>query len=236
MNETPWPAGWCSKRAMSFPITGFGRRVGDEVQRRPGLASLCGAARAAEQDGKDQSERRRISASSGGSFLWIAYRFSRYWRALIIAISRSRSRKSELSALCVRRSASVVCSRTPRICVRSSSQTSRSPVGRAVVLELVRPHAAHGGDRPLELADDVGDRDLLRRPRELVAAFGAALARDQAAAAELGEDALEELRRDASAPTRAARPSSGRAAPRRAPPSRGARSRPWPRPAWPHSS
>ena len=32
--------------------------------------------------------------------------------------------------------------------------------------------------------------------RELIAALGAALAGDQAAAAQLGEDALEELRRD----------------------------------------
>ena len=109
------------------------------------------------------------------------------------------------------------------------------PFGRAVVLELVRPHASHGGDRPLELADDVGDRDLLRRPRELVAALGAALARDQAAAAELGRGCSRGTSAGCSGPTRAARPSSGRAAPRRAPPSRGARSRPWPRPAWPHS-
>src|SRR5258707_396749 len=67
------------------------------------------------------------------------------------------------------------------------------PGGRALVLQLVRAHAADGGDRPLELADHVGDRDLLRRPGELVAAHGAALARHQASAAELGEDALEEL-------------------------------------------
>ena len=40
------------------------------------------------------------------------------------------------------------------------------PFGRALVGELVRPDASDGGDRPLELADDVGDRDLLRRPRE----------------------------------------------------------------------
>ena len=24
VNETPWPAGWCWKREMSFAITGFG--------------------------------------------------------------------------------------------------------------------------------------------------------------------------------------------------------------------
>ena len=48
----------------------------------------------------------------------------------------------------------------------------------------------------VELADDLGDRDLVRRSGKLVPALGAALAGDQAAAAELGEDALEELRRD----------------------------------------
>src|SRR5579862_1424695 len=67
---------------------------------------------------------------------------------------------------------------------------------RARVFELVRPHAAHGRDRPLELADHVGDRDLLGRPREPVAALRAALARHEPTAPQLGEDALEELRRD----------------------------------------
>src|SRR3954449_50314 len=65
------------------------------------------------------------------------------------------------------------------------------PLGRAFVCELVRSHASHGCDRALELADDVGNRDLLRGPCELVAALGAALTRDQPAAAELREDALE---------------------------------------------
>src|SRR6266480_3723448 len=66
----------------------------------------------------------------------------------------------------------------------------------SVVLELVRPHSSHAGDRPLELADHVGDRDLLRRACELVAALGAALAGDEPRAAELREDALEEFRRN----------------------------------------
>src|SRR3954463_1533479 len=67
------------------------------------------------------------------------------------------------------------------------------PLGRAFVLELVRPHASHGCDRALELADDVGNRDLLRGACELVPALGPPLARNQPAAAELREDALEEL-------------------------------------------
>ena len=53
------------------------------------------------------------------------------------------------------------------------------PLGRAVVDKLVRPHASYGGDWPLELADDLGDRDLLWRTRELIAAFSAALARNR---------------------------------------------------------
>src|SRR3954469_21958399 len=70
------------------------------------------------------------------------------------------------------------------------------PLGRALVLELVRSHPAHGGDRSLELADDLGDRDLLRGARELVATLGAALARNEPTTAELRKDALEKLRRD----------------------------------------
>jgi len=77
---------------------------------------------------------------------------------------------------------------------------SREELGAALAeergLELVRPYASHGCDRALELADDFGNRDLRRGACELVPALGAALARDQAAAAELREDALEELRWD----------------------------------------
>ena len=69
-------------------------------------------------------------------------------------------------------------------------------LGRALVGELVRSHAAHSGDRPLEHADHLGDRDLLRGARKLVPALGSALAGEETAAAQLREDALEELRRD----------------------------------------
>src|SRR5262249_42496100 len=67
---------------------------------------------------------------------------------------------------------------------------------RAGVLELVRRGAAQGRVWPSRLADAVGDRDLLRRLRGGVAAFGAALTRHETAVPQLGEDALEELRRD----------------------------------------
>ena len=66
----------------------------------------------------------------------------------------------------------------------------------AVVAELVGTLAADARDRPLDDADHVGDGDLCRWPREPVAAVGAALARDEAAVAEVGEDVLEELVRD----------------------------------------
>ena len=56
--------------------------------------------------------------------------------------------------------------------------------------------AAHRGDRPFDRADHVGDADLVGGPREHVAAFDAALARDELRVAQLEQDVLEEVPRD----------------------------------------
>ena len=54
----------------------------------------------------------------------------------------------------------------------------------------------HGGDRSVQGAEHVGHGDLGRGPGQSVPALGPALAQHQPGAAQLGEDALEELHRD----------------------------------------
>ena len=87
----------------------------------------------------------------------------------------------------------MVCSSTPRIAARSSIHDVAQRHGRADVVEGVGTLAAHARDRAFHDPDHVGDRDLRGRPGEAVAAVGAALARDEAAVAQVGEDVLEEL-------------------------------------------
>ncbi len=52
------------------------------------------------------------------------------------------------------------------------------------------------GDRPLDRADDVGDRHLLSGLGEPVATLGAAAGADDSVVLQLEEDVLEELQRD----------------------------------------
>src|SRR5919206_2321288 len=70
-------------------------------------------------------------------------------------------------------------------------------LGRPVVGHVLGPAAAHGGQRALDGADDVGHGDLLGPAVEPVAAVRAALAAHQAGLAQVAEDVLEELQRDA---------------------------------------
>src|SRR4051812_34234621 len=85
---------------------------------------------------------------------------------------------------------------------RAQARTHRDPhllqrLGGAVVDDVLGALAAHRRERSLDRADDVGDRDLARRPVEPVAALGAALAADETGVAHVAEDVLEELQRDA---------------------------------------
>ena len=102
---------------------------------------------------------------------------------------------------------------------------------RAGVLSVLRAVAAHGRDRALDGPDHVRQADLRRRLRQPVAALGAALARDDPAAAEFVGDVLEELERDPLggrerlALTKPAGDGASSSAP-------ASRSRPSPRPAW----
>ena len=66
-------------------------------------------------------------------------------------------------------------------------------LGGAGVLDVLRRLAADAGQRALDGADDVGERDVLGRLGEPVAAVGAALGADEPGVAEVGEDVLEEL-------------------------------------------
>ena len=68
---------------------------------------------------------------------------------------------------------------------RSSIQTSRSPAAAPVYVGVLGTRAADGRDRPVDRADHVREADLGRRPRQPVAALGAALARDDLRAAQL---------------------------------------------------
>src|SRR5262249_10520657 len=62
--------------------------------------------------------------------------------------------------------------------------------------DLLGAHPAHVGKRAVDCADHVGEADLVARPREPVAAVGAAPARDETGVSEVDEDVLEEVRRD----------------------------------------
>src|SRR3954447_10033109 len=76
----------------------------------------------------------------------------------------------------------------------------RERLGRGPVRDVLRPLPAHRRERPLDGADHVGDRDLRRRPVQPVAALGAALAAHETGVAQVAEDVLEELERDALRP------------------------------------
>ena len=69
-------------------------------------------------------------------------------------------------------------------------------LGVAVVLDRLRRGRLHVGDRALDGADDIGDRHLLGRPGQPVAALGAAAGADDALVLELEQDVLEELQGD----------------------------------------
>ena len=83
------------------------------------------------------------------------------------------------------------------------------------------------GERPLDGADDVGDRDLVRRTGQPVAAVRPALAGTMPALAQVGEDVLQELQRDVLRRGDRLALDGLRPAARRARPRRGPRSRPW---------
>ena len=74
-------------------------------------------------------------------------------------------------------SASVTCSTTLRTLARTAIQISLQVLGGAEVLDVLRRLAADAGQRALDGADDVGERDLLGGLGEPVAAVGAALRR-----------------------------------------------------------
>src|SRR5262245_52730829 len=66
---------------------------------------------------------------------------------------------------------------------------------RPLVRDVVGPKPADVGERALDRADHLGEGDLVRRPREPVAAVGAALGAHEPGLAEVAEDVLEELER-----------------------------------------
>src|SRR6266487_2515080 len=70
------------------------------------------------------------------------------------------------------------------------------PLRGTGVVEILGGGLVDVGERTLDGADYVGDRHLLRRPREPVAAAGAAAGADQAGVLELEQDVLEELEGD----------------------------------------
>ena len=98
------------------------------------------------------------------------------------------------------RSASVTCSSTDRRLARSATHTSGRCSAAPVVVQLTRDGSLHRGQRPLDRAQHVGDRDLGRGPGELVAAVGTAAGAHDPGPAQLGEDVLEEVLRDRLAP------------------------------------
>ena len=69
-------------------------------------------------------------------------------------------------------------------------------LGGALVFEVFGSLASHGGEWAVEGACDVGNGNVLRLTVEPVAAFGAALAGDNARLAQLAQDSLEELQWD----------------------------------------
>ena len=88
-------------------------------------------------------------------------------------------------------------SSTPRTLARTATQVSRR---RIVEPWYSMSSGAWPGDRAeraVDGADHVGDGDLVGRPGQRVAAVGPAVARDDPGAAQLEQDVLEELLRDA---------------------------------------
>ena len=79
---------------------------------------------------------------------------------------------------------------------RTAIQHLLKRLGDTVELELLRTHAADVRERALDGPDDLGERDLVGRAGQPVAALRAALARDEPVVAELQEDVLQELQRD----------------------------------------
>ena len=84
---------------------------------------------------------------------------------------------------------------------RAQRRADRDPdvaqaLGRPGVVELLGRVLVDVGERPLDRADHVGDRDLGGVAGEPVAALGAAPRLDQARVLELEQDVLEELQRD----------------------------------------
>ena len=69
-------------------------------------------------------------------------------------------------------------------------------LGVAAVLDRLGRGRLDVGDRALDGADDLGDRHLVGRPGQPVAALGAAAGADDAVVLELEQDVLEELQRD----------------------------------------
>ena len=104
------------------------------------------------------------------------------------------------------RSASVTCSTTARRLRAHGDPDSLQVLGGARVVDVLGRLAADAGQRALDGADDVGERDLLGRLGEPVAALGAALAAHEPRVAQVGEDVLEELRAGCPGRWRARRP------------------------------
>ena len=70
------------------------------------------------------------------------------------------------------------------------------PLRVAGVLDLLAPHAADVRERAVDGANDVGQADLRGGPGEPVATLRPAPAADEPGVPEVGEDVLEEVRRD----------------------------------------
>ena len=85
---------------------------------------------------------------------------------------------------------------TWRMATRTAIHTSRRCSEAPWVFKILGSLAPHGGERAVEGAGDVGNRNGLRLTVEPVAAFGAALAGDNARLSQLAQDPLEELQRD----------------------------------------
>lgn len=65
--------------------------------------------------------------------------------------------------------------------------------GFAAVVQHFRAHAANAGERAAHDAQDLGDHDRVGVPRQPKTALGAAMARDEPAAALVRENVAEEL-------------------------------------------
>ncbi len=75
-------------------------------------------------------------------------------------------------------------------------ELARGQIGRAFVLELLGPDAAHVRERALDGTNHIRERDLGGRAREPVTPFRTALARDEPGVLEFEQDLLEEAERD----------------------------------------